>query len=290
MAMAAGSDGVLFLALGDGTLVEFDGIVWHVLPDTPVTYAADMAVAADGTLWVASGEEVLAYDGDEWARFTTADGLPSDGISSVAVAPNGDVWVGTADDFQGDPSGGVARFDGGAWTTFDEADGLYASAVTALTVGSDGTVWAVHGGADAAGYGEEPGVSAVSSFNGTTWSAATIADVGAGFGWGAAVDDSGTLWITSRWGVVGFDGAETTVLRVPEGTRPVIEVPHVVVEGGGDILATTVAKAAAPVAKCPAGSGPNQPGPAEQARPPESLLSPVAMDHQSGRVVALVPA
>ncbi|MEA2024779.1 MAG: hypothetical protein U9N79_10905, partial [Actinomycetota bacterium] len=83
-AMAAGPNGVLFLALGDGTLVEFDGVDWSVLP-VPVD-ATDMAVAADGTLWVAGWDEVSAYDGDTWSRFTTADGLPSGGISSVIVA------------------------------------------------------------------------------------------------------------------------------------------------------------------------------------------------------------
>jgi len=285
MAMAAGSDGVLFLALGDGTLVEFDGNVWHVLPDTPVTYAADMAVAADGTLWVASWEEVLAYDGDEWTRFTSAGGLPSGGISSVAVAPNGDVWVGTADDFEGDPSGGVARFDGGAWTTFDEADGLSASAVTALTVGSDGTVWAVHGGADPAGYGEEPGVSAVSRFNGATWSATTIADVGTGFGWGAAVDDSGTLWITSRLGIVGLNGSEATVLQVSGGDRPGLDVPDVVVPEVWDpILSTTAAGAVPTAATCPAGTDPDTPGPVDQARPdPDGGAA--AFDRHRGRIV-----
>jgi len=286
-AMTAGSDGVLFLALGDGALVEFDGADWSVLPDTPVT--GDMAVAADGTLWVASWEEVLAYNGDTWTRFTTAEGLPSGGISSVTVAPNGDVWVGATDVFDGEASGGVARFDGNTWAVFDETDGLYDNSVTALAVGPGGTVWTVHGSADTPGAARELAAGGVARFDGETWSMTAIADVGAGFGsGGAAVDDAGMLWIASDRGVVGFDGAEATVLRAPEGVRPEIEVPHVVVEGGEDILATTLAKPTPPVATCPTGTDPNRSGPVDQARPLPGYVEAyvAAMDRQSGRVIA----
>jgi hypothetical protein len=296
-AMAAGPDGLLSVAVGPETLLEFDGVDWSVLPITPAethgdgasAWATDMAVASDGMLWGASWEELLAFDGEMWDRFTATDGLPSGAISSVAVAPNGDVWVGTTDDFEGDTSGGVARFDGDSWTVFDETDGLYENAVTALAAGSDGTVWAVHGAINDAGAARERASGGISRFDGTAWSTTTITDAGVGFGWGGAVvDDTGTLWITSRWGVVGFDGAETTVLRVPEGTRPAIEVPHVVIEGGEDILATTVAKTTAPVATCPAGSNPNGPGRVDQARPPETYFRATAMDRQSGRVITVI--
>jgi hypothetical protein len=294
-AMAVGPDGVLFLAVGSETLLRFDGVDWSVLPVTPAEtgggtgWTGYMAVASDGTLWAASWEELLAYDEDTWARYTTADGLPSGAISSVAVAPSGDIWVATTDDFDGTPSGGVARFDGDSWTVFNETDGLYEDAATGLTVGPDGTVWAIYGANDDPSAGMERAAGGISRFDGMTWSTETIPDVGMGFGWGsAAVDNTGTLWIGSRWGVVGFDGADTTVLRVPEGIRPAIEVPHVVIEGGEDILATTVAKPTAAVATCPAGSDPDRPGSMDQARPGRDWYIPLAMDRQSGRVIAVV--
>ena len=294
MAMAVGPDGVLSLAVGSETLLRFDGVDWSVLPVTPAetgggtAWTGDMAVASDGTLWAASWEELLAYDGDTWARYTTADGLPSGGISSVAVAPNGDIWVGTTDIFDGIPSGGVARFDGDSWTVFDETDGLYGNAATGLTVGPDGTVWVIHGANDDPSAGMERAAGGISRFDGIGWSVATIADVGMGFGGGAVVDNTGTLWIGTRWGVVGFDGTDKTVLRVPEGIRPVVEVPHVVIEGGEDILARTVAKPTPPVAECPTGSNPDRPGSMDQARPVRDWNIPLAMDRQSGRVIAVV--
>lgn len=64
----------------------------------------------------------------------------------------------------------------------------------------------------------------------------------------------------------------------------VIEAPHVVIEGGEDILATTSARATPPVATCPAGTDPDRPGPVDQARP--NQISHMVMDRQSGRIVA----
>ncbi len=301
-AMAIGPDGLLSLAVGPETLLQFDGADWTVLPvsdaethgDGASAWATDMAVASDGTFWIASWEELLRYDGFTWDRFTAADGLPPGAISSVAVAPNGDVWVGTTDDFEGEPAGGVARFDGDVWTVFDEGAGLYANAVAALDVATDGTVWAVHSAIDAPATSTERATGGISRFDSAAWSSTAIADVGIGFGWGgAASDDAGMLWIASRWGVVGFDGAEALLLRVQIDTRPTIEVPHTVIEGGTDVLATTIAKPVASTATCPAGSTPDSAGPAGRIRPLEevyesSLLT--AMDPHSGRIIAVAVA
>ena len=229
-AMAVGPDGLLSLAIGEDTLLQFDGVDWSVLAVTPEethggsAWATDMAVTSDGTLWVASWEELLSYDGDTWVRYTAADGLPPGMLNTVAVAPNGDVWIGTTNDFEGEASGGVARFDGESWTAFDETDGLYDNNVVALTIGADGAVWAVHSATGDLDSSEEVATGGISRFDGTGWSATTVSDVEIGFGYGgAAIDDeTGTLWITSRWGAVGFDGTEATVLRFPDGTRPPI--------------------------------------------------------------------
>jgi len=293
--MAVGPDGVLSLAVGEETLLQFDGTEWNVVPVTSAevqgasVWATDMAVAANGTLWVASWEELLAYDGDEWDRFTAADGLPSGEIDSVAVAPNGDIWIGTIDTFEEGAAGGVARFDGDSWTVFGENDGLYESATAALTVGPDGTVWAVHGALDYPGSSEEPAEGVVSRFDGTTWSLYTIADMGSGFGWGgAAVDYTGTLWITSRLGVVGINGTEATVLRVPGGIRPGLDAPvPVVPEVWDPILSTTAANTAPAAATCPEGSDPDNPGIVDQARPNPGYAGnqAAAFDRHTGRIV-----
>jgi diguanylate cyclase (GGDEF)-like protein len=67
---------------------------------------AAMRLAQDsaGFLWVATQDGVYRYDGNRFARFGLAEGLPSSYVGTVQAAPDGSVWVITY--------GGLARFDG----------------------------------------------------------------------------------------------------------------------------------------------------------------------------------
>jgi diguanylate cyclase (GGDEF)-like protein len=67
---------------------------------------AAMRLAQDsaGFLWVATQDGVYRYDGNRFARFGLAEGLPSSYVGNVQAAPDGSVWVITY--------GGLARFDG----------------------------------------------------------------------------------------------------------------------------------------------------------------------------------
>lgn len=62
----------------------------------------------DGNLWITTVlEGLLRWDGEELARFTTADGLPSDAVRDVLQDEDGTLWVAT--------TGGVARYDGASF-------------------------------------------------------------------------------------------------------------------------------------------------------------------------------
>ena len=106
----------------------------------------------------------LVYDGGSWQEFSITKGVLGPILYSVAIAPNGTVWIATDDLDHGVPDPGedpnvpavgVASFDGATWTTYTTADGL-ASNDGEVVVGSDGTVWVVH-------------TDAVSRFDGDTW-------------------------------------------------------------------------------------------------------------------------
>ncbi len=74
-----------------------------------------------------------------WRVYTTADGLPSNEVNSVAVGADGSVWVGT--------DAGLGRLRDGQWTVYTTADGLPGNYVNPVAAGSDGSVWAaVQGG------------------------------------------------------------------------------------------------------------------------------------------------
>jgi ligand-binding sensor domain-containing protein len=46
-------------------------------------------------LWVATRDGLSRYEGGEWTTLGTEDGFVSDNISSIAMHPNGNIWVGT---------------------------------------------------------------------------------------------------------------------------------------------------------------------------------------------------
>ena len=293
-AMAVGPDGTLFAAIGTDALVTFDGVGWAVTPvpsqargvaGDDIGWAFDMAVAPDGTLWAAGLDDVLAHDGASWQRFTAANGIPTGYVGSLEIAPSGDVWV-TAIDSPLDvtAANGVGRYDGRSWTVYDVTRGLASQQATAVAAGPDGTVWVVHTPATG-GNSDVRAAGTLSRFDGYSWATTEITNVGHGFGQGGAtVDESGTLWVSSRWGIVEFDGATATAWWVGDEGRPVVEVASTVVPGGTEIPATTAARPAA-TASCPAGSQPDQPGPIDQERPAAGFIAAAAFDSQSGLLV-----
>lgn len=66
---------------------------------------AELSVDGNGVKWVlASGQGLLRFENGSWASFTRANaGLPSDTLTTVAAAPNGDLWLGW--------SGGAVAYD-----------------------------------------------------------------------------------------------------------------------------------------------------------------------------------
>jgi signal transduction histidine kinase/ligand-binding sensor domain-containing protein len=68
-------------------------------------------------------------------RFSLSDGLPDSSIRSIAVDPEGRVWIGTR-------YGGVAAFDGQRFVTVSMEDGLRSNAAWALAPDDRGRLWA----------------------------------------------------------------------------------------------------------------------------------------------------
>lgn len=75
-----------------GILARFDGIAW-VLYDWPsprsaeVPVEADLSAGPDGTMWLADGNGLFAFDGHSW--LSHIEGVAA---HSVDVAPDGSVW------------------------------------------------------------------------------------------------------------------------------------------------------------------------------------------------------
>jgi signal transduction histidine kinase/DNA-binding response OmpR family regulator/ligand-binding sensor domain-containing protein len=89
----------------------------------------------DQTLWVSAwGRGVFRFKSGQWTNFSGSDQLNTIMTDSLAIAPNGDLWVITDQ--------GLARFDGNNWTPKVLLSELQFNQESAnLHVTSDGTAW-----------------------------------------------------------------------------------------------------------------------------------------------------
>ena len=88
----------------------------------------------DKTLWVGANSGLYKFDGKEWRRFTSADGLPTDRVYSLAFSPAGTIWIGT--------DSGVVKFDGKVFTRTYLAPEVRDYRVTQIVARNDKEVWA----------------------------------------------------------------------------------------------------------------------------------------------------
>jgi DNA-binding NtrC family response regulator/ligand-binding sensor domain-containing protein len=97
---------------------------------------ASMLEDQRGDLWLATGSlkrGAIRYDGREFTRFTTRDGLASDRVFCIAEDRQGALWFGT--------DRGVSRWDGERFATFTGADGLAGDEVTCMLRDRAGRLW-----------------------------------------------------------------------------------------------------------------------------------------------------
>jgi len=121
----------------NGGVSKFDGATWTTY--TPADGLAGIGVRAvavdqaDEKWFGTTGGGVSRFNGATWTTYNTVDGLPSNYISTITIADDNTVWVGTGD--------GVSHFDGAYWTTYTTADGLLDNAVYAIDSGNDAATW-----------------------------------------------------------------------------------------------------------------------------------------------------
>lgn len=147
LALAGGSDGVLWVATAGGLArLDEDGR-WHIYTKAstknglPDDHVRALALRSDNTLWVGTSGGLARLDKDgRWQTYTTvntAGGLPDNDVSAIALGSDGATWVGTSE--------GLARLDKkGHWQTYTKAKtngGLINDDVSAVALAADGAVW-----------------------------------------------------------------------------------------------------------------------------------------------------
>ena len=175
------------------------------LPDAALV---DVAVDAQGRAWFATGRNPFSTDlrtaagavrfdpaDSTFLAVTTLQGLPTNELTGVAVAPNGDVWFSSA--------AGAIRWRDGVMRTFTVADGLNSNLVRKVTVAPDGSVWAA----------TEVGIV---RFDGAVWSNFNVAD-------GLAGSVAHEIFADSL-GVIASCRQDGVSLFHPDRTPPRVEI------------------------------------------------------------------
>ncbi|NDJ36923.1 MAG: hypothetical protein GYB64_19910, partial [Chloroflexi bacterium] len=145
--------GRVFAFDGETALVD-DGVYgpaegWAAPTRPGFTVRPGLVADGEGSVWVATSEDVRAFDGDSWTVYTPESvGMrapQTDGenrVSRFVLAFDGaNIWVGECTLDGGQPDGGIGArwFDGETWQ--GNVFPTFTGCVTAIDVGPDGRVW-----------------------------------------------------------------------------------------------------------------------------------------------------
>lgn len=157
---------------------------------TNTNYVSTMAFDHEGNLWAGGCGGIVKWDVKKhtYEKYTTLDGLASNCVQSIAIAPDNTVWVGTY--------GGLSHFDGQTWTIHHPSESSTYYYKNSVVVDPSGDVWATIGG-----WNSDSGLY---RFDGETWS---------------AIDEfylpdsiiqapDGTLWVGYLRRIYHFDGRD----------------------------------------------------------------------------------
>ncbi len=192
-----GAEGLLYIQPTLGQDVPGGTALYGTLQSVSSDTIAGIAFDKNGVAWVgARGDALNAnrtrfVDGGlsrvtlggatpQWQTFRSvtppAAGLPSNNVSSVAIGPDGRVWVGTGS-LRDSTGSGVAVLDprSGAWTTYTAANGLASNNITAIVTTPEGDIWAAGASYWSDGKRIGGGVSRLRGSTWTSWTAETSA-------------------------------------------------------------------------------------------------------------------
>jgi ligand-binding sensor domain-containing protein len=211
---------------------ELNQVTELIIPFAVAIRDSVTALAIDEAerLWVGTVNGLWRYHDGKWNLYTAASaGLPSDRITSLSIAPGGDLAVGTEKGlavmsniewssftkgnglpdsyitavafskrgqlYIGTPNG-LARKDGSEFTVFDTASGLLSQRVSALFADSKDQLW----------IGGDNGVtihSGTRSWKRYRFPGSTIYSFGE--------QSNGTIWIGSNKGIITYKSGKTVV-------------------------------------------------------------------------------
>jgi signal transduction histidine kinase/ligand-binding sensor domain-containing protein len=202
-ALLAGPDGSLWVAtIGSGVVrIRPDGgfVRLTTRRGLPSNNAFCLAPGTHGAVWICTeGGLVRVDEGGRIRVFTTADGLPANGIRDSCTAADGSRWV-EGLEF------GLSHWTGSRFEAYSDAKISPRLATTALTCAKDGNVW----------VGTEDGLIRI----GGGPSRSFTADDGLPDNEVSSLEESpdGSLWIGTNDGISRLRNGEISVYRTRDG-------------------------------------------------------------------------
>jgi sugar lactone lactonase YvrE len=112
------------------------------IPD--VNWIEDSQIAADETLWLATTDGLAQFDpvADHWNihDWPRSEELsPAIDTNSLAISPDGSVWVGTSSNGKPLALQFIPSSNQGTWHTYDERDGI--PDIESIAITPDGKIW-----------------------------------------------------------------------------------------------------------------------------------------------------
>ncbi|MCB1127266.1 MAG: hypothetical protein KDM81_12265, partial [Verrucomicrobiae bacterium] len=175
----------VWVGLWGGGVIQWRDGRMDPIPSAGLTVVFALHEDRDGKIWVGGDGGLARWDGGEWRRFTTRDGLSSNRVRALADDAAGRLWVGTSD-------AGLNRFDGREFTAYRRSpDGLPGDRVVTLHVARDDALWV---GTEGDG---------LARFSGDRWIRAGIAEGLPSNDVGFFLEDAQTnLWIGTTAGLL----------------------------------------------------------------------------------------
>jgi sugar lactone lactonase YvrE len=133
--VAVALDGQVWVTTAN-SIATFDGSEWTVFQQgdgyDERYFFAGIVVDGQGRPWAAHDGGLLMHDGTAWTAYDNSDLIT---VESLAIDPEGHVWVGTFNQ-------GVSVFDGQSWVTYDTDTGeLSSDHVRSIAIDAQGRVW-----------------------------------------------------------------------------------------------------------------------------------------------------
>lgn len=114
-----------------GSGSDYTAILYDSSNGLPTSEANSIAQSGDGFIWIGGYSGLIRYDGSEFYRFDSSNGISS--VYSLYVDSRDRVWIGTNEN-------GVARYDHGEIRIYGRVEGLKSYSIRDITEDSDGNI------------------------------------------------------------------------------------------------------------------------------------------------------